>query len=700
MSLSRGLTRALALVTCLTSPVIVQSANQGGRNFRPPAVPLATSDPYFSIWSFSDRLTDDATRHWTGTEQRLGSMVRIDGQAYRLMGAEPARVPPLPQARLEVLPTRTIYVFEGHGVRIALTFMTPLLPQDLDLMSRPVTYLTWVARAVDSKEHSVTLYYDNTAEPVVNSPDQAVTWSREKVSGLITLRMGSQAQAILAKSGDNLRIDWGYLYAATPESKTVHALITGGHAAAEAFRANSPLPEADDARLPRAANDDSPVMAFTLDLGRIGPKPVARHLILAYDDLYSIEYFHRRLRPYWRRNGAEAKDLLTRAARDYASLESRCRNFDRELMADLTRVGGTEYARLAALAYRQSIAANKLAANPDGAPLLFPKENFSNGCMGTVDVLYPQSPVMLLLNPKLARASIVPVLDYAGSRRWPFPFAPHDIGTYPLANGQVYGGRETSEKDQMPVEESANLILMAAVIAKAEGSADFARRYWPLLTKRADYLKEKGLDPENQLCTDDFAGHLAHNANLSLKAIEALGAYAMLCDMKGDHTQARRYRDTAKDFSTQWTRMADDIDHYRLAFDKSRTWSQKYNLVWDRLLGLNLFPPEVARREITFYKSKENRFGLPLDNRKDYTKLDWELWIATLAESPADFQSLISPIYRWANETPTRVPLTDWYDTATGKKVGFQARSVVGGVYIKMLGDSAAWKKWSSRAQH
>jgi len=116
------------------------------------------------------------------------------------------------------------------------------------------------------------------------------------------------------------------------------------------------------------------------------------------------------------------------------------------------------------------------------------------------------------------------------------------------------------------------------------------------------------------------------------------------------------------------------------------------------LLGLNLFPPDVARKEIAFYLTRQNKYGLPLDNRRAYTKLDWILWTATLAENQFDFENIVSPAYQFANDSESRVPLTDWYDTVTAKQQGFQARSVVGGLFVKMLADPAMWKKYAGRA--
>jgi hypothetical protein len=166
----------------------------------------------------------------------------------------------------------------------------------------------------------------------------------------------------------------------------------------------------------------------------------------------------------------------------------------------------------------------------------------------------------------------------------------------------------------------------------------------------------------------------------------------------GDHAAAVKYGDAAKSMAAKWVKLAADGDHFRLAFDKQGTWSQKYNLVWDEILGVHLFPRDVAEKEVAFYKAHVNAFGLPLDNRATYTKLDWTVWSATLASNPADFRAFMTPMVQFLNKTPERVPMTDWYDTVSAKQVGFQARSVVGGVYIKMLGDAQMWKKWADRA--
>lgn len=665
---------------------------------RTPATPLIAHDPYFSVWSFQDDLNDGPTRHWTGVPQELDGFVRIDGKSYRFMGDDGV-APALKQVSRTIWPTRTTYEFEGAGVRLTAEFFTPALPGDLDVLSRPLTYLSWTARSVDGSAHSVQLYVDVSAELAVNTNEQPVVWGSSRVGDMTVMHVGTSAQPMLQKAGDNLRIDWGWAELAVPKQPGMETATIGWRERNHDV-ATGTLAASDDLAMPRAPRNDLPLMVARFDLGQVGTEPVTRRAMLAYDDILSIEYLHRRLPAYWRRNGMTFAEMLQAAEREEPSLRARGEAFDREIVNDLTKAGGEHYAQLAILAYRQTLAAHKLVANIDGTPLLFSKENFSNGCIDTVDVTYPSSPFFLLFNPKLLEAQLRPVVEYASLPRWKWPFAPHDLGTYPLANGQVYGGGERTEENQMPVEESGNMLIMFGALSKAEGNADFAKQYWPLLSRWAEYLRAKGLDPENQLSTDDFAGHLAHNANLSLKAILALGSYAQMARTLGKTDEAASYEKLAQGMAQQWMKMAADGDHTRLAFDKPNTWSQKYNLVWDKILGLDLFPPSLAQSEIRFYLKHQNTFGLPLDYRKTYTKLDWTVWTATLADNQKDFLALTDPLYKYMTESPSRVPLSDWFETTTGAQVGFQARSVVGGVYIKMLAEPELWKKWRSGAAY
>jgi hypothetical protein len=661
---------------------------------RPPVVPLVTNDPYFSIWSMANHLTDVNTRHWTGVDQPLVGLVRIDNVAYRYMGADPRPIPAMQQTSLQVTPLHTIYTFESAGVRLQVTFFTAALPNDLDVLSRPVDYLTWQVSSTDGRPHTVDLLLDASPILAVNSDDQEVTWGRSMAPGMQVLRVGSTDQRALNREGDNLRIDWGYFYLAVPDQPdTILGTVANPM---QTFLAKGTLDATDDMDMPQRPRNRAAHLAVVFHVQAPAASSVERHVLLAYDENYSIEYLDRKLRPYWRRNGQTAAAMLAVSEAQYPQLEEAGKHFDKELTNDLTRVGGRDYANLGALAYRQTLAAHGLAIDTDGTPMLFPKENFSNGCISTVDVLYPSSPFFLFFNPALLEAQLKPVLAYSALPRWKFPFAPHDLGTYPLADGQVYGGGELTEEDQMPVEESANMLIMMDALSRAQGNLHLAEEYWPVLTKWADYLLEDGLDPSNQLSTDDFAGHLAHNANLSIKAIEGINSYAQMASKLGKTDAATKYANAAKKMAVQWVDLAKDGDHYKLAFDKPGTWSQKYNLVWDLLLNMNLFPAEVRKTEMAFYLQHLNTYGLPLDNRADYTKLDWEIWTATLTEDAAQFTALMNPITKWLRETPTRVPLGDWYETKTGVALHFQARSVVGGVFIKALADKKLAEKWNA----
>ncbi|OQP38819.1 glutaminase [Niastella yeongjuensis] len=651
-----------------------------------PAYPLITHDPYFSVWSFTDDPAASTTRHWTGSEQSLTGWITVDKQIFRFMGewrpdlkaiiekrVADKEMPPVGVPKLNgitVTATRTIYKYTCGPVDLQVQFTSPLLLNNWTLLTRPVSYVSFTMQATDGKVHLAGVDFDVSTNLCVNKPDQEVKGViyPGKQEELKMLKAGSVEQPVLQKKGDDLRIDWGYLYVATKEVLPVLSIDNG---------------ERSIAVLPDSITGKQMVLRTGLTPLRLKDRPFEQVIMLAYDDVYSVQYFGQNLPPVWRTEGRTIEKELAHAAADYKSVLKQCIAFDEEMYADAVKAGGEKYAQLCVAAYRQSIAAHKIVKDPKGELLFLSKENYSNGSINTVDVTYPSAPLYLLYNPDLLKGMLNGIFYYSESGKFAKPFAAHDLGTYPLANGQTYG-------EDMPVEESGNMLILTAAIAKTEGNANYARKHWKTLTTWVEYLEKEGFDPANQLCTDDFAGHLARNANLSVKAIVAIGCYAMLAEMMHDVPTSMKYRTTAINMAKKWMHMANDGDHYSLTFSDKNTWSQKYNLVWDRVLNLHLFPAEVSNKEIKYYLTRQNTFGLPLDSRKTYTKSDWIIWTATLTSDSTAFKALTDPLYTYLTETPTRVPLSDWHETTNGKQVGFQARSVVGGYFMRMLD-----KKWT-----
>lgn len=577
------------------------------------------------------------------------------------------------QKGVEVTATQTIYNFEAGKVNLKLTFTSPLLMDDLSLLSRPVSYITYHVKANDGKDHSVNVFLGASSNIAVYRPSQEVTAQKYTSGKLSILKTGTVEQPVLQKGADDMRIDWGYFYVAAPKANGAVQFITPTAAAIDAFRQGSTVST--------TSRGKSLSLNTVIPFGTVGKTEVERFVELGYDEIYAIQYFKNDLKPWWNNSGKETiEGQLINAANDYKSIINKCTAFDKQIYADALKSGGEEYAHLCMLAYRQSIAAHTLVKSPKGEVLWLSKENNSGGFINTVDVTYPSSPLYLLYNPELLQGMLNGIFYFSESGKYPHPWAAHDLGTYPQANGQTYG-------EPMPVEESGNMIILTAAITKVQNNGDYAKKHWKTLTTWVDYLVKEGFDPKTQLCTDDFAGHLARNANLSVKAIVGIACYAQMAETLGETETARKYRAIAENMVPKWMEMAHAGDHYALTFDDKNTWSQKYNLIWDKVLGLSLFPQEVYNTEIKYYLTKENKFGIPLDSRKAYTKNDWILWTAAFAPSLEEFKSLVKPVYRHAIETESRVPLNDFYDSNTGIRENFKARSVVGGFYMKRLAD-------------
>ena len=627
-----GLRRGQILAAAVAGVVFQAAA------FRPPAVPLVSVEPHFSVWSAADRLYDVDTTHWSGAKQPLMIFLDADGVTYRLCGrggGQTLELPVLPQTACRVGATVTHCRFEEkNGLSAEIDFTTPRLTDDLDVFSRPVTYVT--VRVKGAKTWNVRA---EIAGAWATNDDRAeMVWTTNTVAGVRDIAVGRKDQAPFSIRGDAKRANWGYVHLVGPIGGTT--------------------------------------------------------FLLAYDNVKSVRFFGAELVDWWARGGKTFAAMLAEAIADAATLDAKCRAFDAKFRADMEKVGGEKYATIAELAWRQSFAACKFVANTDGEPFMFSAENGSGGMIGTTDVFYPQFPHLLATSLTLAKASLAPTCRYAASTNWPYAYAPHDLGLFPVAEGQYYGmkkgqaiGGGTDDTYRMPVEECGNMLILLAAVAKAEGNAAFASRTWGEVTKWAAYLSQFGYDPGNQLCTDDFAGRLAHNANLSVKSIVALASYALMADMRGEQDVAAKYRRMAMDMVPKWRTAAAGGAHgaTRIAFDKPGSWSLKYNLVWDRVLGLGLFPPEVAEAELRAYRALEGPYGVPLDCRKTYTKADWLVWCGALTGKKDDLEFACEGIYRFLDASPDRIPFSDWYFVDARLYRGFIARSVVGGVFMPVL---------------
>ncbi len=656
---------------------------------RAPSMPLITVDPYFSIWSDDNYLNHATTKHWTGSNNHIFGTLTVDGRTFSFLGYE-RNAHKMPQVSADYDALSTYYTFETEEIELNVRFMTPLLLDNYNLLTRPVSYMALSYTAKDGKKHDVSakvlidesLCLNRVVQSPVETKEMAITPS------IKAIRMGNTNQNVLNRSGDDIRIDWGYVYLAVCDANATVA----------------------------AAKSARGVTNVSLSTAMTEGKEAL--FLFAYDDIASIDYFGKHLKSYWNKDGKTIETAIAEAAAEYTELTEKCDAFSDDLYAKAYTAGGAQYAEILALSWRQVLAAHKLVVDDNGDILYVSKECFSNGCAVTVDVSYPSIPMFLYYNPELVRGMMIPVYKFNDSEAWNYDYAPHDVGRYPLVIGQVYGRTKDAyegevvhgtdaegflidekghlvlrHEKQMPVEECGNMIIMETAVAIAEGNADFAAKHIDTLKGWCEYLIKYGDDPENQLCTDDFAGHLAHNCNLTLKAIMGIEGMSILMNMLGDKAAAKKYDKIAREKAKSWAARALNEDgSYRLAFDQPGSFSMKYNMVWDKLWGTKVFPASVYKAEIKSNLDRFNDYGMPLDSRSDYTKSDWLVWTATMANSMTDFKKFIAPMWRAYNEMTTRVPLTDWYDTISAKKVGFQHRTVQGGLFIKMLLDSGKQK--------
>ncbi|MEY4381423.1 MAG: hypothetical protein RJA92_803, partial [Bacteroidota bacterium] len=380
------------------------------------------------------------------------------------------------QESVTVTATKTSYRMLCGDVNINIDFLSPLLASNIDILSRPLSYISFTSSATGNKKHDIEILFGVSASVAKDRSSQIEKTTAGTFNNIKYLKTGVADQKILAKAGDDLRIDWGYAYLST--SSATATLLNKS--------SNELLQEIAGVSENTKIADNYLTVQLHQKLGATGV--VSDRIMLSYDEIKSVQYFGVNLDPWWKKKYTTMEGLISVAASDYTRVAALCSAFDKKLYSNAVKSGGSAYAALCVTAYRQSLAAHNTIRGPQNQ-LLFPqKENFSNGSIWTVDVTYPSAPLSLLYNPVLLKGMVEPLIEYSEMGKWTKPFPAHDLGTYPLANGQTYPA-------DMPVEEAGNMILLTAAICKAENNISFAKPHWKVLSEWVNFLVNDGLDP-------------------------------------------------------------------------------------------------------------------------------------------------------------------------------------------------------------
>ncbi|TFK82313.1 DUF1793-domain-containing protein [Polyporus arcularius HHB13444] len=682
----------LALLLSLLISPILGAVTWSATPFNPPSVPLAVRSPYLSAWlaqGAGTALNADWPTFWTGSIVGWAGYAKVDGVAYNWMG-NPAvpnvTVTKATQKSLQFTSTQSVFVMTAGPVDITITFLSPIEPTDLVNQSLPLSYYAISAAANDGKSHSVQVYADISAEWVSGDNNLLVNWSTS-TGDVLTHQVQLADQPEFTEVND--RIQQGAAYHSTLGTAGT-TYQTGQDIVLRAqFINNGTLANTEDTNF-RAVSNNWPVFAFAHDLGTVSSAsdpvvfsvghvrdPVLQYVIVNNAVQTRSSYF-------WTRY-ASIGDAISTFLKDYSNALVRANAFDAQVEADAKKVSD-DYASIVALSIRQGFGATEITVskNGDGSfdtsnALTFMKEISSSGNVNTVDVIFPAWPLFLYTSPEIGKQLLLPLLEYQMSGQYPNKWCTHDMGShYPNATGHNDG-----KDEPMPVEESGNMIIMALSYTQKTNDLSLIKTYFELLDQWTQFLISDSLIPANQLSTDDFAGSLPNQTNLAIKGIVGIKAMSQIALLVGDNGRASNYSSIADTYVKQWQSLAvsSDGSHLTLSYGDSGSWGLAYNLYADKLLGLNLFPSSIYALQTSWYSSRNNPFGIPLDTRHTYTKSDWQIWTAGIATSSSVRDQFISAVKAYAADAKNKVPLGDLYESKDGTWVPNtgRARPVVGG---------------------
>ncbi|KAI9667071.1 MAG: hypothetical protein M1831_001248 [Alyxoria varia] len=526
-----------------------------------------------------------------------------------------------------------------------------------------------------------------TSDPVVQattsaSQTQPLSFAQ---SGVAYHKVYRQTQLEFSEIED--QAEWGNWYYVTEQSDALtHESGADGDVRGQFVNAGF-LSNAADPQF-RAINDRYPVFAYSVDFGDV-TTPQNYTWGISHAIVPAVQFEgadgNSTVNSLWTDYWGDELDAIAFFFNDYSVQSGQATNFDNRVIADSNGVSNT-LGVLTQLAARQSFGALAWTGT-QANPLVFIKEISSNGNTQTVDVIFPFHPIALYTNPQLLRFILDPLFINQEAGNWPFKFAIHDLGSrFPNVTGHGDGDAE-----QQPLEECGNMIQMALAYAQRANDDAYLSAHYDILLQWNDFLIDEALIPANQISTDDFAGALVNQTNLALKGIVGIEAMAQIATRTGNPEDAANFTAIAHDYITRWLDLGIAMDanppHTTLSYGDNASFNLLYNLYPDRELNLNLVPQSVYDMQSAFYPTVFREYGVPLDTRHDYTKGDWEVWVAAIASVDTRNQ-FYDTLARWINVNPTNLPVTDLYDTGTGDyptDAQFIARPVVGAWFAELI---------------
>jgi hypothetical protein len=661
----------------------------GGAAIRPPAVPLAVRTPYTSAWLCGTKLPGRWASGWDGPTMAFCGLVRIDREPYVWCG-DPglSGVAEMTQTSLDVTATRTVFTLEDDRRRVKLEadWISPVEPGNPRLQSIPLSLLMVSVASMDGDRHAVELYCDISGQWASWDPSDEIVWQTGATKSRHWTVELAHRQPFEGEQFHGQMASTGAAVLSTPRTPFVTYQAGDSTAVRTAFVRSGRLPDSVDHRF-REVRQDWPVFALSRNLGSVGKGPDLTWFTMGHFETdYGIEYLGQDLPPLWQTYWTSWQSMVDDYLGSAVATRERAMQLDHDLISAATSAGGPGYAALCSLAVRQAYGACQLVLGPGGRPWAFIDELSSGEIVQTVDIILDTSPLFLALDPRYLAMLIEPLLDYTSSGKWTEDYPPHSLGDWPVASG------DTVQREQMPVQESSAMLVMAAAYAARSvgDAAAFLGPYKELFVKWARLVDRQLPVPPRQLTTLDYIGPVTADTNLAALGVVGLGAASQVFKVLGDSERSTYWSHRATARAGEWHHDAMDPSgsHLEGSMGTSGSWSNLYNAYWDKALSTGLIPSSVAKKQAKFYKRLLTPYGLPYGSASDVNylgRVDLELWTAAWLYDMSFGPALLDAVVHYVDSTDYTVPFPDTYDVRTGGKISighnWRARPVVGGVF-------------------